>query len=336
MLRKDDILAHPQGAGRAEGRARRDRRHRPSRQPPRALGRRIDGKSVSRRPAAHGARDPRAHELGRDRHRDAARSDQRQAGGGGGARVLRLVAALAVHGSDQSAFGDHAQAPAFGAWAGRPDARTRGLRGARRASDPLRPHLPDRDAGRPEYRPHQQPRDLCARQSIRLHREPVSPRRRRQGDRRGRLSLGDGRRPLHDRPGQCRARCARTSSRPTSPIAARAGDFVMARPQDIDFIDVSPKQIVSVAAALIPVPRERRRQPRADGLEHATSGRAAHPRRGAARRHRHGRDGGARFRRDHHRPPRRASSIRSTPRASSSARPRIPRPTRRASISTIC
>ena len=36
----------------------------------------------------------------------------------------------------------------------------------------------------------------------------------------------------------------------------KAGDFVMARPQDIDFIDVSPKQLVSVAAALIPVPRE--------------------------------------------------------------------------------
>ena len=32
----------------------------------------------------------------------------------------------------------------------------------------------------------------------------------------------------------------------------KAGDFVMARPQDIDFVDVSPKQLVSVAAALIP------------------------------------------------------------------------------------
>ncbi len=32
----------------------------------------------------------------------------------------------------------------------------------------------------------------------------------------------------------------------------KGGDFVMARPQDIDFIDVSPKQLVSVAAALIP------------------------------------------------------------------------------------
>jgi DNA-directed RNA polymerase subunit beta len=32
----------------------------------------------------------------------------------------------------------------------------------------------------------------------------------------------------------------------------RGGDFVMARPDDIEFIDVSPKQLVSVAAALIP------------------------------------------------------------------------------------
>jgi hypothetical protein len=34
----------------------RDRRHRPSRQPPRALGRRADGEPVPHRPAAHGAR----------------------------------------------------------------------------------------------------------------------------------------------------------------------------------------------------------------------------------------------------------------------------------------
>jgi DNA-directed RNA polymerase subunit beta len=41
-----------------------------------------------------------------------------------------------------------------------------------------------------------------------------------------------------------------------------------------------------------PVPRERRRQPRAHGLEHAASGRAAGARRGAVRRHRHGADRG--------------------------------------------
>jgi DNA-directed RNA polymerase subunit beta len=32
----------------------------------------------------------------------------------------------------------------------------------------------------------------------------------------------------------------------------RAGDYIVARPEQIDFIDVSPKQLVSVAAALIP------------------------------------------------------------------------------------
>ena len=105
---------HPH-AGRSARRQGRDRRHRPSRQPPGALGRRADGEPVSRRPAAHGARDQGAHVLGRYRHRDAAGPDQRQAGGRGGARVLRLLAALAVHGPDQPAVGDHAQAAALGA-----------------------------------------------------------------------------------------------------------------------------------------------------------------------------------------------------------------------------
>ena len=34
-----------------------------------------------------------------------------------------------------------------------------GLRGPRRAPEPLRPHVPDRDAGRPEHRPHRLPVD---------------------------------------------------------------------------------------------------------------------------------------------------------------------------------
>jgi len=38
---------------------------------------------------------------------------------------------------------------------GRPDARTRGIRSARRAPDSLRPGLPHRDAGRSEHRPDQ-------------------------------------------------------------------------------------------------------------------------------------------------------------------------------------
>ncbi len=50
-----------------------------------------------------------------------------------------------------------------------------------------------------------------------------------------------------------------------------------------------------------PVPRERRRQPRADGLEHAASGRAAGALRRAPGRHRDGGDRGARFGRGHRR-----------------------------------
>src|SRR3546814_18566496 len=44
-----------------------------------------------------------------DRHRDAAGPDQREAGGCRCARVLRLLAAVAVHGSDQPAVRGDAQ-----------------------------------------------------------------------------------------------------------------------------------------------------------------------------------------------------------------------------------
>ena len=93
--------------------------------------------------------------LGRRLDRDAERPDQRQARGRRGARVLRLLAALAVHGPDQPALRSDAQAPRLGARAGRPHPRARGLRGPRRPPDPLWPDLPDRDSGRPEYRPDQ-------------------------------------------------------------------------------------------------------------------------------------------------------------------------------------
>ena len=53
------------------------------------------------------------------------------------------------------------------------------------------------------------------------------------------------------------------------------------------------------------VPRERRREPRAHGLEHAAPGGAAAAHRRAARRHRHGARRGARFRRDRRRRARR-------------------------------
>jgi DNA-directed RNA polymerase subunit beta len=53
-------------------------------------------------------------------HYDAARPRQRQAGDGCRPRILWLVAAVAVHGPDQSAQRDHAQASPVGPRAGRP------------------------------------------------------------------------------------------------------------------------------------------------------------------------------------------------------------------------
>ncbi len=101
--------------------------------------------------------------------------------------------ALAVHGSDQPAVGDHAQAPSLGARAGRPLPRARRIRSPRRAPDPLRPHLPHRDAGRSEHRPHLVALVFCAHQRVRLHREPVPPGAERHGG--GRDPRSQSRRP---------------------------------------------------------------------------------------------------------------------------------------------
>ena len=118
--------------------------------------------------------------------------------------------------------------------------------------DALRPHLPDRDAGRPEYRPDQLARDLRARQQVRLHREPVPQDRRRQGDastssicRRWRRPSTTSRRPT---PSSTR----RAASPTSSSICRHAGEVMMAPRENVDLMDVSPKQMVSVAAALIP------------------------------------------------------------------------------------
>ena len=47
--------------------------------------------------------------------------------------------------------------------------------------DALRPHLPDRDAGRPEHRPDQQPGDLRQGEQVWLHRDAVPPGEGRHG-----------------------------------------------------------------------------------------------------------------------------------------------------------
>ena len=95
-------------------------RHRSPRQPARALGRRAAREPVPHRPGADGACD-QGKDVGvpGNGHRHAARPDQRQAGDGGDPRVLRQLAAVAVHGPDQPALRDHAQAASLGARARR-------------------------------------------------------------------------------------------------------------------------------------------------------------------------------------------------------------------------
>ena len=68
----------------------------------------------------------------------------------------------------------------------------------------------------------------------------------------------------------------------------RQGDFGLSRPEDIDLIDVSPKQLVSVAAALIPFLENDDANRAHDGLEHATAGGAAGKSRSAVCWHRYG------------------------------------------------
>ena len=119
-------------------------RHRSPWQPPRAVGRRAAREPVPHRAGPDGAGD-QGEDVGLpgngDRH--AARPDQREAGHGGDSRVLRVVAAVAVHGPDQPVVRGDAQAASVGPRARRAVARARRLRSSRRASDPLRPDLPD-------------------------------------------------------------------------------------------------------------------------------------------------------------------------------------------------
>ena len=79
----------------------------------------------------------------------------------GGDRVLlRPRRALASGRPDQPAVDAHARAAAVGLGSGRPEPQAGRLRSPRRAHFALRPHLPDRDAGRHEHRPHFQPGDV--------------------------------------------------------------------------------------------------------------------------------------------------------------------------------
>ena len=89
---------------------RRDRRHRPLRQPSHPRGRRAHPEPGPHGPVADGARRARAHDDAGRRGDHAADPDQHPPRGGVDQGVLRHVAAVAVHGPEQPARGPDAQA----------------------------------------------------------------------------------------------------------------------------------------------------------------------------------------------------------------------------------
>src|SRR5712692_448897 len=232
------------------------------------------------------------------------RPDQRQAGDRGDQGVLRVQPALAVHGPDEPALRGHPQAPPLGPGTGRPDPRARRLRGARRAPDALRPHLPDRDAGRTEHRPHRQPLHLRPRERVRLRRDALPPGGRGAGHRRGEVLLGARGGEARQRPGERRLRQEGTLHHPAG-LLPQGGRVPPGAPRG-HLADGRVAQPARLGGGFAdPLPGERRREPRADGLEHAAPGRAAPAHGRAAGGHRHRVDGRARFGRVRGGPPRR-------------------------------
>ena len=67
-----------------------------------------------------------------------------------------------------------------------------------------------------------------------------------------RLSVGMGRRQVHHRAGQRRVWTKRAGSFSELVNARQAGNFVLKHRDEVEYMDVSPKQLVSVAASLIP------------------------------------------------------------------------------------
>ena len=134
---------------------------------------------------------------------------------------------------------------------GRPRRGAGRVRGARRAPVPLRPDVPDRDAGGSEHRAHRFAGQLRQGQPVRLHRDAVPPGDQGQGDQAGRLPhrsqeethviaqanalLNDDGSFVNDRVWSARRAARSTRCR-----------------LEVDYMDVSPKQVVSVSTSLIP------------------------------------------------------------------------------------
>ena len=341
------------------------RRHRPPRQPARALGRRAAREPVPHRPGPDGARD-QGEDVGLpgngDRH--AARPDQRQAGHGRDPRVLRVrrsssqfmdqtnplsevthkrrLSALGPGGLSRERAGFEVR-DVHPTHYGRicpietPEGPNIGLISSLsllRAHQRVRLHrvaLPQGE-GRPgrrlrpghDERRHEQVQGRRHRaRSDEIVEENAAAKRRREEAGRGRAVLAStsppGRRTSTSSPRRTSPSTRTGGSSRSASTRARPATSSSRRARTSQYIDVSPKQLVSVAASLIPF------------LEHDDANRAlmgsnmqrqAVPllrARGAARRHRHGVHHGARLGRRRRRAPRRHRRLRRLASASSSA-----------------
>ena len=104
----------------------------------------------------------------------------------------------------------------------------------------------------PEYRSHQLARHLRAGEQIRLRRDALSQGEGRPRHRRGRSISPPWRRRATPSPRPMRSIDPKGRFTEDLIVCRHAGDVQMVPAGKVDFMDVSPKQLVSVAAALIP------------------------------------------------------------------------------------
>ena len=280
------------------------RRPGPLRQPAHPLGRRADPEPGPHRPVAHGARRPRAHDHPGRRGDHAADADQHPPGRRRDQGVLRDVPAVAVHGPGEPLSGSPTAA-----------ACRRSVRAACPASAPASRSATSTSATTAGCARSRRRRARTSASSAACRRSPGST---SSASSRARTARSNGKVTgeivymAADEEENYVVAQANTPINPTarsstsvlvrrSPQAASLDDLRKmleaesfgattdigyVPPSEVDFMDVSPKQIVSVGTALIPF-LEHDDANRPDGRQHAEAGRAAGARRGAVHRHRH-------------------------------------------------
>ena len=153
----------------AAQRRRLRRRHRPPGQPPPPHDRRAGRRGAPQGLPEAQAHRPGAHEpQGPERAGPHRRAGEHQEHQQLDRLLLRPRRAVAGRRPDQPAQPAHARAAPVGPRARRLEPQARRLRGARRAHLALRPHLPDRDAGRHQHRPDRVAVDLRRPRRVRL------------------------------------------------------------------------------------------------------------------------------------------------------------------------